>query len=201
MSPGDDFLPREQPVIVRLAPYELGAPITITPPAPASSPSQPPTNEDTDGVNGTSVAQASSSSSSASRPVSGGSDIISSPLLDVPSAGSSSRSKRRSITQPHLPPLRGSSLSLPSSPTMDGPHVPDVAPTRRPRPTSHSPRVVSFSLPASEGVEMKDMPTSADLESQPTDENTLLNLPPPLPFNLGVENLWVGVPDRSKVFS
>lgn len=48
---------------------------------------------------------------------------------------------------------------------------------------------------------MKDILTSVGAESQPTDENTLLILPPPLPFNLGVENLWVGVPDRSKVFS
>lgn len=80
---------------------------------------------------------------------------------------------RQERYQPHEPPKRSSSLAVR--------HPAGLKEWESVQGVSHPDRILR---------------SNADPNAQ-----ALLNLPPPLPFNLKVDNLWVGVPARSKALS
>lgn len=95
-----------------------------------------------------------------------------SPALDPPAR----RSSRRSTQLPHDPPPRRSSLSTRRS-------------QQQRSENDHTDEKRSTQMPATD-----EAPVTGGREG--ADTSALLNLPPPLPFDLHVSNLWVGVPNR-----
>lgn len=88
-----------------------------------------------------------------------------------PDSPAKRRRSTRSAVLPHPPPARQSSLSIGPK---DSPTEPDL--------THSDPE--------------KRKSTASTAHANAPDANALLNLPPPLPFDLRVSNLWVGVPAR-----
>lgn len=95
-------------------------------------------------------------------------------------AGGVDRHRRH---QPHGPPQRSSSLAV------------------RRRTTGSGARVERKDEPSGQLEQAVSRPDRRSRRDEDPDAHALLNLPPPLPFNLKVDNLWVGVPARSKALS